>query len=215
MSRQKNGHPALEGINFTLARRPVGWLGWANRLREKHRGAIWCRDCSMSRPAKFLWTGRIFESWRSAICAELNRLCSPGAISVFNLAEAQSCLGPGRSTSDEELARAVKIAKLDRDVEIFPQGLETLVGERGVTLSGGQKQRATLARALVMDPPVLILDDCLSSVDAQTEAEILHGLQRNSQRENLPDHFAPDLGGKRGGRDPRPRRGKNHRARQP
>ena len=50
-------------------------------------------------------------------------------------------------------------------------------GERGVTLSGGQKQRATLARALIMDPPVLILDDCLSSVDAQTEAEILHGLR--------------------------------------
>jgi ATP-binding cassette subfamily B protein len=81
------------------------------------------------------------------------------------------------SYSAEELARAVEIAKLDRDVEIFPLGLETLVGERGVTLSGGQKQRATLARALIMDPPVLILDDCLSSVDAQTEAEILHGLR--------------------------------------
>jgi ATP-binding cassette subfamily B protein len=71
----------------------------------------------------------------------------------------------------------VKIAKLDRDLEIFPQGLDTIVGERGVTLSGGQKQRATLARALVTDPPVLILDDCLSSVDAQTEAEILHELR--------------------------------------
>ena len=57
-----------------------------------------------------------------------------------------------------------------------------MVGERGVTLSGGQKQRATLARALVMDPPVLILDDCLSSVDAQTEAEILHGLERSSKK---------------------------------
>jgi ATP-binding cassette subfamily B protein len=52
-----------------------------------------------------------------------------------------------------------------------------MVGERGVTLSGGQKQRATLARALIMDPPVLVLDDCLSSVDAQTEAEILQGLR--------------------------------------
>jgi ATP-binding cassette subfamily B protein len=60
---------------------------------------------------------------------------------------------------------------------VFPQGLDTMVGERGVTLSGGQKQRATLARALITDPPVLILDDCLSSVDAQTEAEILHGLR--------------------------------------
>jgi ATP-binding cassette subfamily B protein len=79
--------------------------------------------------------------------------------------------------SEDELRRMVSIAKLDRDLEIFPQGMETIVGERGVTLSGGQKQRATLARALVMDPPVLILDDCLSSVDAQTEAEILHGLR--------------------------------------
>jgi ATP-binding cassette, subfamily B, multidrug efflux pump len=79
--------------------------------------------------------------------------------------------------SDQDLQRAVRIARLDRDLEIFPQGLDTVVGERGVTLSGGQKQRATLARALVMDPPVLILDDCLSSVDAQTEAEILHGLR--------------------------------------
>ncbi|MGH7853682.1 MAG: ATP-binding cassette domain-containing protein, partial [Candidatus Binatia bacterium] len=79
--------------------------------------------------------------------------------------------------SSEELARAVKIAKLERDLEVFPQGLDTVVGERGVTLSGGQKQRATLARALITDPPVLILDDCLSSVDAQTEAEILHELR--------------------------------------
>ena len=79
--------------------------------------------------------------------------------------------------SDDDLARAITIAKLDRDLEIFPEGVNTVVGERGVTLSGGQKQRATLARALLMDPPVLILDDCLSSVDAQTEAEILQGLR--------------------------------------
>jgi ATP-binding cassette subfamily B protein len=79
--------------------------------------------------------------------------------------------------SEEELGRAAGLARLDRDLEIFPQGLNTVVGERGITLSGGQKQRATLARALVTDPPVLILDDCLSSVDAETEAVILHGLK--------------------------------------
>ena len=79
--------------------------------------------------------------------------------------------------SDEEIEKAVGLARLDRDLEMFPQGLDTIVGERGITLSGGQKQRATLARALLSKSPVLILDDCLSSVDAQTEDEILKGLR--------------------------------------
>ncbi len=79
--------------------------------------------------------------------------------------------------SDEEIGSVLRVTKLDRDLEVFPQGADTVVGERGVTLSGGQKQRATLARALLLDPPLLILDDCLSSVDAQTEHEILQGLR--------------------------------------
>ncbi len=79
--------------------------------------------------------------------------------------------------SDEELEEAIRVARLDRDLAIFPQGLETVVGERGITLSGGQKQRATLARALLLDSPILILDDCLSSVDAETEQQILTGLK--------------------------------------
>jgi len=93
-----------------------------------------------------------------------------------NTLKANLALGRDPYT-EEELACAVRIARLDRDLEIFPLGVDTLVGERGVTLSGGQRQRSTLARALIMDPPVLILDDCLSSVDAQTEAEILQALR--------------------------------------
>lgn len=81
------------------------------------------------------------------------------------------------NVSDEEIESAIRLARLDRDMEIFPQGLDTLVGERGITLSGGQKQRATLARALLVQAPVLILDDCLSSVDAETEDRILKGLK--------------------------------------
>ena len=69
---------------------------------------------------------------------------------------------------DEEIEDAVRLTRLDRDVAIFPEGLNTIVGERGITLSGGQKQRATLARAILLDAPFLVLDDCLSSVDAQT-----------------------------------------------
>ncbi len=79
--------------------------------------------------------------------------------------------------SDEEIESAIRLARLERDLEIFPQGLDTVVGERGITLSGGQKQRATLARALLLQTPVIVLDDCLSSVDAQTEDEILKGLR--------------------------------------
>ena len=81
------------------------------------------------------------------------------------------------STSDEEIENAVRLARLDRDLDNFPQGLDTIVGERGITLSGGQKQRATLARALLLKSPFVILDDCFSSVDAQTEDEILKGLR--------------------------------------
>jgi ATP-binding cassette subfamily B multidrug efflux pump len=72
---------------------------------------------------------------------------------------------------------AAALARLDKDVEGFPAGYDTTVGERGITLSGGQKQRTSLARALVTDPRVLILDDALSAVDTYTEDEILHRLR--------------------------------------
>jgi ATP-binding cassette subfamily B protein len=71
---------------------------------------------------------------------------------------------------------AAHIASLGSDVADFPKGFETVVGERGITLSGGQKQRTALARALVRDPQILILDDALSSVDTETEDRILHQL---------------------------------------
>jgi ATP-binding cassette subfamily B protein len=80
--------------------------------------------------------------------------------------------------SDDWLATAVRDAHLQRDLEGFPDGIRTVVGERGVTLSGGQKQRAALARALATEAPILILDDALSSVDTETEAAILANLRR-------------------------------------
>ena len=88
--------------------------------------------------------------------------------------------GAGRPV--EEVARAVTdavaLARLDTDVAGFPKGLETEVGERGITLSGGQKQRAALARALLTEPRILILDDALSAVDTHTEEEILSRLRK-------------------------------------
>jgi len=73
--------------------------------------------------------------------------------------------------------RAAEIAGVAEDVEAFPHGYETMVGERGITLSGGQKQRLTLARAIASDPRILVLDDALSSVDTRTEHAILRGLR--------------------------------------
>jgi len=69
------------------------------------------------------------------------------------------------------------VAHLDVDVNTFPRGFDTMVGERGITLSGGQKQRTAIARAVLRRPTVLLLDDCLSSVDADTEEAILGELE--------------------------------------
>jgi|HigsolmetaAR202D_1030399.scaffolds.fasta_scaffold00023_55 ABC-type multidrug transport system, ATPase and permease components len=77
----------------------------------------------------------------------------------------------------ERVDRAVAISRLSNDLNQFPDGLDTMLGERGVTLSGGQKQRTAIARAVMRDPAILVLDDALSSVDTHTAAEILSGLR--------------------------------------
>jgi len=83
---------------------------------------------------------------------------------------------------DERVRWSAEVAGLGADLEVLPRGLDTIVGERGITLSGGQKQRVTLARALAINPRILILDDALSSVDAETERGIL-----DRMREVFPD----------------------------
>lgn len=75
------------------------------------------------------------------------------------------------------IAQSVEVARLSKDLDQFPNGLHTVIGERGVTLSGGQKQRTALARAVMRDPAILILDDALSSIDTHTQSEILAGLR--------------------------------------
>jgi len=76
----------------------------------------------------------------------------------------------------EQIVQSAKDACVDREINNFSDGYDTMIGERGVTLSGGQKQRISIARALVKEPAVIIFDDCLSAVDAKTEKEILGNL---------------------------------------
>jgi ATP-binding cassette subfamily B protein len=81
------------------------------------------------------------------------------------------------SATDQEIHNAADAANIAADIETFPEGYDTMVGERGITLSGGQKQRTAIARALIRNPKILILDDALSSVDTHTEDKILNHLR--------------------------------------
>ena len=81
-------------------------------------------------------------------------------------------------STDEEIGEAARLAQIYDEIMGFPEGMNTLIGEKGITLSGGQRQRIAIARAILLDPPIFILDDALSSVDIQTEERILEGMER-------------------------------------
>lgn len=81
----------------------------------------------------------------------------------------------------EEVVNAAKLASVHKNIKDFTKGYDTILGERGITLSGGQKQRVSIARALIKDPQILLLDDCLSAVDTETEETILQNLYKISQ----------------------------------
>jgi ATP-binding cassette subfamily B protein len=89
---------------------------------------------------------------------------------------ANICFGRPRA-GDGETVKAAAAAQLLEEIRALPRQFDTLLGERGISLSGGQKQRLTLARALMLERPLLILDDCLSSVDVETEVAILGNLR--------------------------------------
>jgi ATP-binding cassette subfamily B protein len=80
-------------------------------------------------------------------------------------------------SAEEQVLEAAEIAGISGEIQSFPQRFETMVGERGITLSGGQKQRTSLARAILRQPRILVLDDSLSSVDTDTEERILRRLR--------------------------------------
>ena len=107
--------------------------------------------------------------------------------------------------TEEQIRWAAEIAGLAPRYRGFPNGLETVIGERGLTLSGGQKQRTAIARAILRNPRILILDDALSSVDTVTEERILSGLAKRDAR----PHDDPDFPSRLHGAERRP----HHRAR--
>jgi len=97
---------------------------------------------------------------------------------LFSRTIRENILFGKEDATQAELQQAIRAAYFEKDLENLPMGLETLVGEKGVSLSGGQKQRVSIARALIKDPEILMLDDSLSAVDAKTEARIIENIQR-------------------------------------
>src|SRR4029434_520722 len=97
---------------------------------------------------------------------------------MFNLTLREN-IGFSKTVTDDDLAKAIETAELRACTDALPQGLETMVAERGTSLSGGQKQRIMLARALALNPHVLLLDDFTARVDTSTERKILDNVRRH------------------------------------
>ena len=106
----------------------------------------------------------------------------PQDVFLFSDTVADNIRFGNHKAGDAAVKAAAEKAAIHREIEQFPKKYETMVGERGVTLSGGQKQRVSIARALLKDAPILILDDCLSAVDADTEKRILGHLEGHMQQ---------------------------------
>ncbi len=98
---------------------------------------------------------------------------------LFSKTIRENILMGKKSASEEELFEVIRISDLLRDVDLFANKMDTLVGERGVAISGGQKQRISIARAVIKDPYLLIMDDSLSAVDSRTEAKIIENIREN------------------------------------
>jgi ATP-binding cassette subfamily B protein len=177
--------PALQDISLTVARGE--WLGIMGRTGSGKTTLIKTLTRTVDPPAG---TVKVFglevREWDLAGL----RACFAAAPqdSYLFSDSVRNNIGYGfeedlapEGAGEDRIRRGIAAAALERDLENFSGGWDTLIGERGLTLSGGQKQRVAVARALVMDSPVLVLDDSLSAVDAETERLILSALMRERE----------------------------------
>jgi ATP-binding cassette subfamily B multidrug efflux pump len=175
--------PALEDVNFTIAPGEVvaivGTIGsgkstLANaipRLLDIEPGQLFLDGVDITKLA--------LSDLRSAIAYV------PQDSFLFSTTVKNNIRYGDPITPEEDVVYASKMAQIDAEIENFPQKYETLVGERGITLSGGQRQRTALARAMLIDAPILLLDDALSSVDNQTATQILANLSLSIKRKTV------------------------------
>jgi ATP-binding cassette subfamily B protein len=169
------GRPVLEGVDLEVeAGRTIALIG--------HTGSG--KTTLTSLVARFydVTSGRVLIDGADVRDVKLESLRSEiGVISqdpfLFSATVRENIAFGKTDATDEEVREAARLAQADEFVDRLPDGYETVIGERGITLSGGQRQRIAIARALIVDPRVLILDDATASVDATTEARIRLGLR--------------------------------------
>jgi len=171
----QNGQPVLQDINLhvpagsTLA--IVGPTGSGKSTLAALVARLW------DAPPGTLWLdGRPIREWP---LAELRRAIGfvPQDTFLFSDAVRENIALGVENATLAEVAEAARVSSIHGDIQDFPKQFETMVGERGITLSGGQKQRTALARAVLRQPKILVLDDALSSVDTDTEEKILRRLK--------------------------------------
>ncbi len=174
-SAEQNGQPVLQDINLhvpagsTLA--IVGPTGSGKSTLAALVARLW------EAPPGTLWLdGRPIREWP---LAELRRAIGfvPQDTFLFSDTVRENIALGAEDATLAEVAEAARVSSIHGDIQDFPKQFETMVGERGITLSGGQKQRTALARAVLRQPKILVLDDALSSVDTDTEEKILRRLK--------------------------------------
>ena len=169
------GHYALRNINLTV--RPGQTIGIVGRTGSGKSTLLALLTRAFEPPPQSIFLDGIpVETFPVRQLRDRIGMV-PQETFLFSESIAENIRFGRADATDEDIERAAAQAGLTSDVAAFPQGLKTMIGERGITLSGGQKQRTAIARALVRDPMMLILDDSLSAVDTQTEERILNALR--------------------------------------
>lgn len=174
----------LENINFTIKKNTkFGIIGTTGSGKSTIAKLI----MGIYRPTKgeILIDGKLIESYSKKGLSHLLGYVSQD-IFLFSETLSDNILFGSNSIADEKnLKKAIESAALTSEIESFPKGLETILGERGITLSGGQKQRTAIARALIKNPKILLIDDGLSAVDTKTEVDIKNSLNNWNQEQTF------------------------------
>ncbi|MDY5061051.1 ABC transporter ATP-binding protein [Staphylococcus simulans] len=173
-------HPALRDVHFTVEEgMTVGIVGRTSSGKSTLLRLL-VREFDTQRPEDITYGGIPIRDY------EIQHLRAmfgyvPQDNFLFSTTIRENIAFAAPNSTEQHIQQAAEMSYVHHDILNFPQGYDTIVGERGVSLSGGQKQRVSIARAVISDPPVLMFDDSLSAVDADTEEHILNNMRNQRQ----------------------------------